>query len=367
MRVVLCGGGTGGHIYPALSVLAALKEDLEVANVEALYLGQGGGMEETLVKREGVPFCPIPSGPVRGCWPWEMAANFAKIAVGIWQARKQLRLFSAQVVLSTGGYASIPIALAAWSMDIPLVVFQPDLLPGWAIRLMGHLATKIAIPTPEASAKWRNGKVTVTGYPVRPFFWMVDKEEGRRRLGLEMDEGVLLVMGASQGAKSINEAVAHWLPELLELCQVVHISGPAHFDWLRERSRSLSAQLQLRYHLYPYMHEELPWAMAAADLAITRAGASVLGELPAVGLPAILVPYPYAGGHQWHNAHYLEAEGAAIVVADKDLKRKLLPLVGILLSDVAKRAKMAMAMRRLARPHAAQHLASLLLEVVGQR
>ncbi len=366
MRVALGGGGTGGHVYPALSVLSALVEELAVEGVEALYLGQAGKLEEALVARAGLPFAHVPSGPVRGRWPWQVAVSAARIALGTWRARKLLRQFGAEVVLSTGGYASVPVAMAARTLGIPLVVFLPDVLPGWAVRFMSRLATRVAVSVPHTASRLANGKVQVTGYPVRRSFWLAERGEGRRRLGLDMEEHVLLVLGASQGARSINEAVAYRLRELLELCQVVHISGVAHESWLRAQAQSLPEALRCRYRLYPYLHEELPWAMAAADLAVTRAGASVLGELPAAGLPAILVPYPHAGGHQRHNARYLEAEGAAVVVSDQELADKLLPMVGHLLSDEQRRRRMASAMRRLARPDAARNVAHLLLEVTGR-
>jgi UDP-N-acetylglucosamine--N-acetylmuramyl-(pentapeptide) pyrophosphoryl-undecaprenol N-acetylglucosamine transferase len=156
--------------------------------------------------------------------------------------------------------------------------------------------------------------------------------------------------------------VGEHLPQLLELCHLIHLSGPSDQPRLDRLRRDLPDRLRPRYHLYGYMHEDLPWAMAAADLAVMRAGASVMGELPAVGLPAILVPYPYAGGHQRFNARFLADAGAALVVEDKKLNG-LLPLIGELLADEARRATMAEAARRLARPDAATNIARLLLEV----
>ncbi|GBD13252.1 UDP-N-acetylglucosamine--N-acetylmuramyl-(pentapeptide) pyrophosphoryl-undecaprenol N-acetylglucosamine transferase [bacterium HR24] len=364
MRLVLCGGGTGGHIYPALSVLEALTQELGLDNdLDVLYLGQAGALEDELVSRAGIPFQTIPSGPVRGRRPWELPGSLMRISVGTWKARRALSRFRAQAVLATGGYASVPIAIGAWTKRVPLVVFLPDVLPGWAVRFMARLAQRVAVSAPVTPARVLDGKVRVTGYPVRRAFWLAEKVEGRKRIGLDLEEKVLLVSGASQGARSINEAVAGSLRGLLELCQVVHICGQRDYPWLREVRASLNGGLRERYFLFPYLHEELPWAMAAADLAVTRAGASVLGELPAVGLPAVLVPYPHAGGHQRHNARYLEEMGAAVVVEDGQLREVLLPLVGELLSDERRRQEMATAARRLARPDAACNIARLLLEV----
>jgi UDP-N-acetylglucosamine--N-acetylmuramyl-(pentapeptide) pyrophosphoryl-undecaprenol N-acetylglucosamine transferase len=199
---------------------------------------------------------------------------------------------------------------------------------------------------------------------VRQEFWEADRTGGRERLRLDPEEKVLFVIGASQGAHSINQAIAGDLQALLELCEVVHVSGQADEPWLSEIRDALPKKLRKRYRLFGYLHEETPWAMAAADLAVCRSGASTLGELPAVGVPAVLVPYPYAGGHQRINALYLERNGAAVVVDDDDLDG-MLPLVGALLYDEKRLRAMRDASRRLARPDAANRIAGILLELAG--
>jgi UDP-N-acetylglucosamine--N-acetylmuramyl-(pentapeptide) pyrophosphoryl-undecaprenol N-acetylglucosamine transferase len=201
---------------------------------------------------------------------------------------------------------------------------------------------------------------------VREEFWKANRQDGRKRLGLHPDEKVLFVFGASQGAHSINRAIASELHALLQLCEVVHLSGRTDENWLREIRDGLPDELRPRYHLYGYLHEEVPWAMAAADLAICRSGASTLGELPAVALPAILVPYPYAGGHQRINARYLERHGAATVLDDEDLG-KMLPRVGELLHNEQRLRSMREAARRLARPDAASRIAGILFELAGTK
>jgi UDP-N-acetylglucosamine--N-acetylmuramyl-(pentapeptide) pyrophosphoryl-undecaprenol N-acetylglucosamine transferase len=181
---------------------------------------------------------------------------------------------------------------------------------------------------------------------------------------LDPEEKVLFVAGASQGAHSINRAIADNLRSLLELCEVVHVSGRADEAWLAAAAKGLPAELRSRYHLFGYLHGEFPWAMASADLAFCRAGASVLGELPAVGLPAVLVPYPYAGAHQRLNARYLADNGAAVILDDRDLG-SMLVVVGSLLHDASRLDAMSQAARRLARPEAAKKIAKLVLGLVG--
>jgi UDP-N-acetylglucosamine--N-acetylmuramyl-(pentapeptide) pyrophosphoryl-undecaprenol N-acetylglucosamine transferase len=364
MRIAFSGGGTGGHVYPALAVAAALAEELRNSEgLDALYVGSASGAERELVERAGLPFRAVDAGAIRGRTPLGLATSLARLARGIGQARQVITEFKPQAILTTGGYASVPLAVAARRRDhTPLVVYLPDVRPGWAVRLMARLAQRVAVTTARSLPHLPRGKAVVTGYPVRPLFWQVNKIEGRRRLGLPDEERVLLVAGATQGARSLNRAVGDHLPRLLELCQLIHSSGRAAYPRLDSMRDHLPERLRSRYHLFAYVHDDLPWAMAAADLAVLRAGASVMGELPAVGLPAVLVPYPYAGGHQRHNARYLTDAGAAITVEDSKVNG-LLPLVGELLADEPRRTSMAQATRWLAKPEAARNIARLILEV----
>jgi UDP-N-acetylglucosamine--N-acetylmuramyl-(pentapeptide) pyrophosphoryl-undecaprenol N-acetylglucosamine transferase len=367
MRLALSGGGTGGHVYPALSIAQALDRELPSGEaVELLYVGSEGGAESEIVQREGIPLRTISSAPIRGRMPWEMAANAGRIVLGVREGRQLLGDFAPQAVLSTGGYASFPLALAARSKGVPVAVYLPDVYPGWAVRAIAKLAKKVAVTAAESLRKLPGAKSVVTGYPVRKEFWSADRAGGRERLGLDPEEKVLFVTGASQGAHSINQAIAADLPGLLELCEVVHLCGHADEPWLTEIRDGMPDGLRERYHLHAYLHEDTSWAMAAADLAICRSGASVLGELPAVGLPAVLVPYPYAGGHQRINARYIERKGAAIVLDDSELNG-MMPVVGELLHDESRLRSMREASRKLARPDAATRIARILLELAKEQ
>jgi UDP-N-acetylglucosamine--N-acetylmuramyl-(pentapeptide) pyrophosphoryl-undecaprenol N-acetylglucosamine transferase len=363
VRIVLSGGGTGGHVYPALSIARALERALAPGDaLEVLYLGSAGKAEAEIVRHAGIPLQSVPAAPIRGQMPWEMAANAVKIGVGVKQSRDILREFGPQTVLSTGGYASFPVAVAARACGIPLAVFLPDLYPGWAVRATARLAQRVAVTAAASLRLLPRAKSVVTGYPVREEFWQADRSGGRKRLGIDAEEKLLFVIGASQGAHSINRAIAADLSGLLNLCEIVHLSGQADEPWLSEIRDGLPPELRNRYHLFGYLHEETPWAMAAADLAVCRSGASVLGELPAVGLPAVLVPYRYAGGHQKVNARYLERRGAAVVLPDEEVEH-LLPVVGELLHDEPRLRKMREAALRLARPDAARSVAGILLKI----
>ncbi|UCH86198.1 MAG: UDP-N-acetylglucosamine--N-acetylmuramyl-(pentapeptide) pyrophosphoryl-undecaprenol N-acetylglucosamine transferase [Dehalococcoidia bacterium] len=364
MKVIFSGGGTGGHVYPALAVATALAQELgDSEPLDALYVGTTTGIEKDLVDRAGLPFRAVAAGAIRGRSPWGLAASLVKLTRGVAQARRAIAQFQPHAILTTGGYASVPTALAArTSSRSPLVVYLPDVRPGWALRLMARLSRRVAVSTDRSLSYLPIAKTVVTGYPVRAAFSQVTKTEARRRLAIDPQDRLLLITGATHGARSLNRMVADHLPQLLELCQIIHLSGHRDEPRLNRWRRDLPDRLRPRYHLYGYLHEDFPWAMAAADLALMRAGASVMGELPAVGLPAILVPYPYAGGHQVFNARFLADAGAAIVVEDNKLNG-LLPLVGELLADEPRRAAMTEAARRLARPDAATNIARLLMEV----
>lgn len=366
MRLVLSGGGTGGHVYPALTVAGAVREQLPAGEaLDLLYVGTLAGNESQIVERAAVPFRDVSAAPIRGRLPWQMAANAAKIAAGARQARKILGDFAPQVVLSTGGYASIPVALAARGKKVPLAVYLPDLSPGWAVRAIAKLAQRVAATAVESLRRLPSDKTIVTGYPVRREFYEADRSSGRERLGLGPEEKVLFISGGSTGAQRINRAVASEISGLLELCEVVHVSGPGDEAWLREIKEGLPNGLGKRYHLHGYMHDEMPWAMAAADLAVCRSGASVIGELPALGLPAVLVPLPLAGAHQRINARYLEKHGAATILEEESLD-DVLPVVGSLLHDEERLREMRDASRRLARPNAAARIASIIMELAKE-
>ena len=254
----------------------------------------------------------------------------------------------------------MPVALAAWMLRVPILVYLPDIEPGWAVRFVARLATRVAVTVEDSRSYFPTRQVTVTGYPVRAEFHFLDRAEARALLGLVADEPVLLVMGGSRGARRINQAFSGVLGHILELAQVVHVSGELDWPAVEERRAALSEALRARYHAFPYLHK-MALALAAADLVICRAGASTLGELPFFGLPAILVPYPHAWRYQRVNAEWLVGRGAAIQVEDGRLSEELLPVVRQLLGDRAALERMSQQMQALACPDAAARLADELL------
>jgi UDP-N-acetylglucosamine--N-acetylmuramyl-(pentapeptide) pyrophosphoryl-undecaprenol N-acetylglucosamine transferase len=196
VRLILSGGGTGGHVYPALSVAEAVRSLLPPGEtLDLLYVGSSSGNDADIVERAAIPFRGVSAAPIRGRMPWQMGMNAFKIASGVRQSRSIIGDFNPQVDLSTGGYASFPVAMAARGKGVPLAVYLPDLSPGWAVRAIARLAQKVAVTAIESLRKLPSGKTIVTGYPVRSEFWKVDRPTGRERLGLSPEEKVLFVGG----------------------------------------------------------------------------------------------------------------------------------------------------------------------------
>jgi UDP-N-acetylglucosamine--N-acetylmuramyl-(pentapeptide) pyrophosphoryl-undecaprenol N-acetylglucosamine transferase len=302
-----------------------------------------------------------------GRGPLARLAGLVHLARGALSAWRLAGREMPAAVLVTGGYVCVPVAVGAWLRRRPLAIYLPDVRPGRAVALLARLASVIAVTAPAAGAFLPAGKARVTGYPVRPELRRADRAAARRELGLAEDDRLVLAFGGSQGARRVNEAVAGALPLLPPRAVLLHVCGPAAYDDLRARREAMPESLRRRYHLHPYLESRaMADALAAADLAVCRAGAAVLGELPAMGLPAILVPLPISGGHQWPNARALAEAGAAHILADEACRpAELAELVGALLADDGARAAMSLASRGLDRPTAARDIWAL-VQGLGQ-
>ena len=361
MRLAVAGGGTGGHIYPAVAIIEALQEQ---TTVDVLWLGVKGNPEEAAAVGRGWHFAPVPAAKVRGTG-WRAPVGVAWSLLGGFTAARRLRSFGADVVVATGGYASVPGVVGARLAGVPVLLFLPDVRPGLAVRFTRRLATRVATTSERDRTALGGSEVAVTGYPVRREFFTATRDVARQQLGLDV-RPVVLVFGASQGAASFNRAVLRWGSELLPALQMVHVSVVRNFDAASVSATAAGLSAEKGYHLYPYL-ENLPEAMAAADLVVSRGGASVLGEMTAAGKPSVLVPYPHAGAHQKQNASFLVDEGAAVLVDDSEIEGCFGPLVLELLANPAALARMAERARALARPQAASDLAALVCDLAGER
>lgn len=314
-------------------------------------------MERRLVSGSGIRCFFFPMSPPRS-FSGVMLLVFATVRSLVVIARWRPR-----ATVATGGYVCTPVALASWLLRIPVVLFLPDIVPGEAVRRLAPLARRIAVATDGSLPYLPGSKTVVTGYPVRDVFLRASRDAGRSRFELPDDLPVLCVFGGSQGSRSINQALGAALPILLDRYSVLHICGEQRIAEAEVVAASLRPEQRRRYRLFSYLHDQdMADALAAADLAVCRAGASVLGELPLMGTPAILVPLPEPGVHQYENAEFLEGAGAAIVLEDEALKEGLVDLVDEVLGNPERRMEMSNACRKLAKPDAAERIAALVME-----
>lgn len=350
-------------MYPALAVLEVFREEHPTSKL--LWVGGEGGMEETLVKRTGIPFQTIPAAGLHGVGLRALPGNALKLARGLAASRRILRGFRPDVLFFTGGYLAAPMALAGWK--IPTLLYAPDIEPALALKTLARFADRIAVTASDSKTYFPSrARIVETGYPVRADVLKWERGAARKVFDLHEEKPVLLVTGGSRGARSINNAVLANLPSLLELAQVIHVSGQLDWPAVEAAANSQSRERRGDYHAYPYLHEEMGAALAASDLVVSRAGASTLGEYPLFGLPAILVPYPHAWRYQKVNADFLVRRGAAVALEDSRLMEDLPAAIRQLLEDPARREAMREAMRALARPQAARRIAELLIELAGE-
>jgi UDP-N-acetylglucosamine--N-acetylmuramyl-(pentapeptide) pyrophosphoryl-undecaprenol N-acetylglucosamine transferase len=330
-------------------------------------------MEADLVRREQVPFESIPAAGIHGVGWRQLPGNLWQLARGTLAAWRLLRRFRPEVMLFTGGFVAMPVAIAGrWPWfrraRARILLYVPDIEPGLALKSLSRFANRIALTTEESLSFFlEKTSLVVTGYPVRGDLLSWTLPQARQAFGLAPDLLTLLVFGGSKGARAINRALLAILSDLLDEVQVVHISGHLAWEEVQAARASLAPRLAARYHAYPYLYAEMGAALRAADLAVSRAGASTLGEYPLFGLPAILIPYPHAWRYQEVNARYLERHGAAVVLEEADLDNQLLGTVQALLRDAGRRKALSQAMLSLARPQAALEIAGQLWDLALER
>jgi len=320
-------------------------------------------MEGEMVKREGIAFEAIPAAGLHGISLRNLPGNILRLFRGTFHSARILKRFQPDLILFTGGYVAVPMAFAG--IKIPSLLYVPDIEPGLALQAIARFADAIAVTTVESIAFFpRAHQIKVTGYPTRSDLNRWDRTKGRNFFGIKPSAQVLLVFGGSKGAHSINQALASILPFLPATLEVIHISGSADHAELQSTKATFPVELQHRYHLLPYLHE-MGAALSAADLVVSRAGASVLGEYPLFGLPSILVPYPYAWRYQKTNADYLVSHGAAMIIENSVLSTELLSAVSTLLSEPQRLSSMRQAASALAHPQAAREIADFAVTIAS--
>ncbi len=372
MRLVVTGGGTGGHIYPALAVAEVLQADPQVESVT--YIGKTTGLEAELVPQHGIPFQGIDFyGMPRGknlLWPFKMLAWLARLEQAKQKARTYLQEIRPDVVFGTGGYVSAPILMAAKDLKIPYVVHEPDAKPGLVNQLMSKQANIITTSFSEGAESLKQKPeqdVLVTGNPIRGNIGTLSKAEALSILNWEWspEQPVLLVTGGSQGSRRINQAVARALPVLLDQLglAVVHLTGKKLFDETLRELDAMNPALKShkRYQVKPYS-AEMAALLACADVAVCRAGSLSLSEMYVCGVPTILVPYPFAAAdHQRKNAQASVRAGASLMIEDAECTgERLLQEITPLVNDSATRDRMKSMALSLGHPDATMQIVACL-------
>lgn len=336
-----------------------MLQELGDEEIDLLWVGGEGGMEEDLVSRAGYQLRTLPAAGLHGVGLLQLPGNLWQLARGYFGARRLLAEFEPDVLFFTGGFVAAPVALAG--SRVPTLAFVPDIQPGFTLRLIARFADRIAVVVEEARQFFsRPERVQVTGYPLRSDLTRWKRVDAIQHFGLEKDLPTLLVFGGSKGARSMNLAIVADLSKLLAELQIIHVTGIGNWESVETAKKSLPANLASRYHAFPYLHGDMGAALVAAGLVVCRAGASTLGELPQFGLPAILVPIPFREHLQHMNAAYLHEQGAAEVLPDEKMDELLATSILDLIHDHARLSKMSIAMAALAKPDAAARIADLL-------
>ena len=386
LKILVTGGGTGGHVSPALATIGAIREIAEASiggsapwTPEFRYLGSYGGIEQGQAEAAGVPFVGVQSGKlrraasVRGLLTLKNFTDALRVPVGIVQAVAEVRKFRPDVVLATGGYVSVPTVIAAGLLRRPVLIHEQTVQIGLANKIAARFASRIALTFEGAAAELapsQRRKSFVSGNPVRPVIFGGDRARAVSRFGFSAaDDGLptVYVTGGALGAQSINRAVEAALLELLTVCRVVHQCGRQDGERMAGVYAALPPALQTRCAVVPFVGDEIGDIFALADLLVGRSGAGTVTEAAAVGLPALFIPLvPTGGDEQTRNARRSVDAGAAVILPGRDLNGpRLLSEIRALLADPVRLSAMGQSARTLATPNAAQDLAEAVLALAN--
>jgi UDP-N-acetylglucosamine--N-acetylmuramyl-(pentapeptide) pyrophosphoryl-undecaprenol N-acetylglucosamine transferase len=355
MRAILAGGGTGGHVIPALAIAQQLQKDYAA---EVLFIGTARGIENRLVPAAGFDLRLVQVGALNRVGLTTRLKTIFDLPRAVWDSSRILSQFRPDVVIGVGGYASGPAMLAAILRRIPTLVFEPNFVPGFANRLVAPLVSGAAVHFSETGRYFR--RCEVTGVPVREAFFQIAEQRPN-------NTKTLLVFGGSQGAHAINQVVIDSVPSLRQRVpgiHIVHQTGERDYNDAQAAYAKLGSSVEAHRFI-----DDMPGAFARADLLICRSGASTVAEVTAAGKPAVFVPFPRAADdHQKRNAEALERAGAAIMLEESKLTSKsLVDAVSDLFTDPSRLQKMGDAARKLSHPNAARDIAAIAARLAGTK
>ncbi|HZX46119.1 MAG TPA: undecaprenyldiphospho-muramoylpentapeptide beta-N-acetylglucosaminyltransferase [Clostridia bacterium] len=370
MRVIVTGGGTGGHIYPALAIADTLRSRDKDGQI--LYIGTAGGLESRLVPERGYRFRAVRVKGFRRSLSIDTVKSMMELFKGLVDAGRIIREFKPDVVVGTGGYVAGPVLMVAHLRGIPTVIHEQNVLPGATNRILGRLADAVAVGFEEAVKYFgKKDRVFVTGNPIRKEITTGSKAEALKEFGFVPGQPVVLSFGGSKGSVKLNRAVAEVIARLSAEggFQLLHTTGEDHYSAFLEdlEKRGVEVGASKSIKVLPYLHR-MHQGLAAADLVITSAGAITLAEITAVGVPALLVPKSYvAGNHQEYNARALEARGAAVVLTEKELDGAVLyDIVSKLVGSRQRLQSMKKASRMLGKIDAAKKICDIIVKTVNR-
>lgn len=362
MRIIVTGGGTGGHIYPALALIKYIQQ--KDPRSEFLYIGTTKGLESELVPRENIPFKAIEITGFKRSLSLENIRTVLRFIKGVRESKRIIKEFKPDVVLGTGGYVCGPVVYVASKLKIPTVIHEQNSVPGLTNKFLSKYVDKVAICFKEVEQFFPIEKVVLTGNP-RASEVIVERTKGvLENFQLQSGKPTVLITGGSRGASPINQAVLSALPQLQQKSyQVIFVTGKAHYDQIVAQVKNPENYNNVA--IVPFIHE-MEKVLPSVDVVVGRAGATSLAELTALGIPSILIPSPYVtNNHQEKNAKTLVSNGAAIMITEKELSStKLVEALDTLLLDRNKRYEMAEAAKQLGMRDASERLANVLFQLV---
>lgn len=369
MRVVLSGGGTGGHIYPALAVASQCAE--EFPDSDFLYIGGQRGLESSLVPKENIPFKAIDITGFRRKLSLENVKTIMRFLKGVRTSKKLLREFKPDVVVGTGGYVCGPVVYAAAKLGIPSIIHEQNAIPGLTNRFLSKYVSTVAVSFENMNSAFPNAKnIVYTGNPRATTVFAADKNKGYDSLGLPNSSSVVLVVGGSRGAKAINEAMVQMAPLLnkAEHLRFVYVTGESYYASTMNTIQGQLGEVPGNLLILPYVHN-MPEVLACTSLIVNRAGASFLAEITALGIPSVLIPSPnVTNNHQEKNARTLERAGAAKVILEPELTgQSLFGEINRIMSDLELHASMSEASRRLGKPDSAHLVVQEMRRLIQSR
>lgn len=366
-RIVLAGGGTGGHLFPLLTIVKYIRENKQEDEIEFLFIGPKGEFEDRIMQENSIPQKNIQCGKLRRYFSFHYIVDLIKMPIGFFQSLWHLFRFMPDVVFAKGGFASVPVVLAAWVYRIPIVLHESDAVPGMANRFLGAVATLVALNFERAQMYFDPEKTFIAGLPVKKDAINGNEEAGMRFLSMEKGtKPVVLFLGGSQGAQSINRKVVEVIDELIKRYQVVHQIGTKQFEKISKEVQHKGYKIGYSdYYPVAFIGEELADLLALADVVVSRAGATSIAEIAANEKPVILIPiHGSANDHQRINAFELSKAKAAVVLEEQNfVPGTLLHYLNEIESDKNFRNTLSSNIKKFYFPDATQTLAEAILRV----